>query len=200
MVGQITGWTFIVMGAFMALGYSVPFFGRGLGGGIWLALIGFFLRNAAVQHQVGSALAEELSGVHVGDLMRTRGPWIDASAPPTELAALFMRNEQRALPVFDGSRFCGIVSVDDVRRASQAPSPWATVRDAMTPLERLTVTTPDTDVVDALRALGRANAGELPVIVNGTLVGMLFERDITRWLELRAAAGGPVRPPRHSHG
>lgn len=77
MVGRLVGWTFIVMGAFMALGYAVPFFGRGLGGGIWLALIGFFLRNAAVQHQAGHALAEELSGAHVSDRSALHGHRLD---------------------------------------------------------------------------------------------------------------------------
>ena len=71
--------------------------------------------------------------------------------------------------------------------------------DVMTPLERLTVTTPDTDLVDALRALGGARASDLPVMSEGTLIGVLFERDIVRWLELRAGSGGPLRPSRHSH-
>jgi Zn-dependent protease/CBS domain-containing protein len=199
MIGQLTGWAFIVMGAFMALGYTVPFFGRGLSGGIWLALIGFFLRNAAVQHQAGHALAEELTGVRVNDLMRTRGPWVDAATPATVLPTMLIQNEQRALPVFEGSRFAGLVSVADLRREARSPNPYASARDVMTPLERLTVTTPDTDIVDALRALGRANASDLAVVLNGTLVGMLFERDIARWLELRAESGRPLRPTRHSH-
>jgi Zn-dependent protease len=199
MTGQLTGWAFIVMGAFMALGYTVPFFGRGLSGGIWLALIGFFLRNAAVQHQAGHALAEELSGVRVTDLMRTRGPWVDAATPKAALPSMLIQNEQRALPVFDGSRFAGLVTLDDLRREAHAPNLHGSARDVMTPLERLTVTTPDTEIVDALRALGRAQASDLPVVLNGTLVGMLFERDIARWLELRAESGRPLRPTRHSH-
>jgi CBS domain-containing protein len=187
------------MGVAMALGYAVPFFGRGLGGGVWIALIGLFLRNAAVQHQAGHALAEELSGVRVTDLMRTRGPWVHAHTPSTALPAMFIQNEQRALPVFDSTRFVGLVTIEDLRREARAPNPYASARDVMTPLERLTVTTPDTDVVEALRALGRAGSSDLPVVLEGTLVGMLFERDIARWLELRAGADRPLRPSRHSH-
>lgn len=198
-IGQLVGWMFIVMGAFMAFGHAVPFFGRGLSGGIWLALIGFFLRNAAVQHQAGHALAEELSGVRVDDLMRTRGPWVAAETPASVLPAMFMQNEHRAIPVFAGADFVGLVTVDDLRREAQAPQPSRTARDVMTPLERLTVTTPDTDIVDALRALGRAGTSDLPVMAGGALAGMLFERDIARWLELRAGSGRTVRPTRHSH-
>lgn len=88
----------------------------------------------------------------------------------------------------------GIVSIDDLRREARGSA-----RDVMTPLERLTVTTPDTDIVDALRALGHVGASDLAVVVNGMLVGMLSERDIARWLELRAGSDRPVRPSRHSH-
>ena len=195
-MGNLVGWTFIVMGAFMAFGYAVPFFGRGRGSGIWLALIGFF---AAVQHQAGHALAEELSGVRVSDLMRTRGPWLHAHTPAAVLPSMFFENEQRALPVFDGPRFVGLVTAGDLRRQARAPNPYASARDVMTPLERLTVTTPDTDVVDSLKALGGAHASDLPVMSDGVLVGVLFERDILRWLELRAGSGRPLRPSRHSH-
>lgn len=193
-VGQIVGWLFIVSGALMAIGYPVPFFGSGLAGGIWLALIGFFLRNAAVQHQAGQALTEEMGGVRVADLMRTQGPWVDARTPLSEVVSYFVQGDPRAVPVFDGGRFIGIVSITDLRRAGERP--WAAASDVMTPRDRLTVTTPDTPLVDALRALGAARAGELPVMVADGLVGMLFERDVARWLELRSARSGPVPPLR----
>lgn len=198
-IGQMVGWALIATGALMAIGVTIPFFGRGIGGGIWLALIGFFLRNAAVQQQNGAALAEELGDARVADLMRTGGPWTDASVPLDTLIHRFAVGEERAMPVFDGGRFAGIVSITDVRRAGS--SPYVTARDVMTPLERLTVTTPDTPVVDALRAFGSAGASELPVVVDGALVGMLFDRDIARWLEVRGATKGR-RPPlqsRESH-
>ncbi|HEY1690561.1 MAG TPA: site-2 protease family protein [Polyangiaceae bacterium] len=48
-VGQIFGWMFILAGVAMAFGVHVVFFGTGLVGGLWLAFIGWFLRNAAAQ-------------------------------------------------------------------------------------------------------------------------------------------------------
>src|SRR5690606_2081994 len=108
--------------------------------------------------------------------------WVDARTPLSEVVSYFVQGDPRAVPVFDGGRFIGIVSITDLRRAGERP--WAAASDVMTPRDRLTVTTPDTPLVDALRALGAARAGELPVMVADGLVGMLFERDVARWLEL----------------
>jgi Zn-dependent protease len=199
--GQLVGWAFIVMGAFMAFGYTVPFFGRGLGGGIWLALIGFFLRNAALQHQAGAALTQELAGVRVADLMRKQGPWVAADVSLDVVTQMFVQHEERAFPVFEGGQFVGLVSITDVRAARKGAgvATNAAARDVMTPLERLTVTTPDTDLVDAIRSLGRGPFSELPVVDHGVLVGMLFDRDVARWLELRSAPRPTPRRRRESH-
>lgn len=202
-VGQLVGWTFIASGAFMALGYAVPFFGRGLGGGVWLALIGLFLRNAATQHQAGAALHDALTGVRVSDLMRTQGAWAPASLPVRRLVDdLVLKHEEGAFPVHDEGQLVGLVCLDDVRRLEPATWDVHTVRDVMTPLPRLVVAGPDEEIFEALRRLGTARVRQLPVVRAGgegvqVLLGMLYERDIARWLELRTTLGrAPL--PRHA--
>jgi Zn-dependent protease len=195
-MGQLVGLAFLVAGAFMALGHAVPFFGSGLGGGVWLALIGLFLRNAATQHQAGAAIHDALVGLRVKDLMRTEGAWVDASLPVRSLVAdWILRREDGAFPVFAEGRFVGLVCLDDVRRAD--PSSWDTrvVADVMTPLAKLATATPDEELFDALRRLGTSGVRQLPVVAvdprdpNATrLAGVLFERDIARWLALRTGA------------
>lgn len=195
-LGQLVGWAFIVAGGFMALGYAVPFFGRGLGGGVWLALVGLFLRNAATQHRAGAAIHDALGALRVRDLMRIAGAWVPASLPLRALVSEWiLRHDDGAYPVFDGGDFVGIVCRGDVRRAP--PSSWdeRTVADVMTPLASLSVASPDEPALDALRRLGAAGVGQLPVVVGSApgvvLAGVLVERDVARWLELRAA---PVAP------
>ncbi len=198
--GQLVGWTFIAFGAFMALGYAVPFFGRGLGGGVWLALIGLFLRNAATQHQAGAAIHDALAGVRVSDLMRTEGAWAPASLPIRRLVDdLVLKHEEGAFPVYDEGHLVGLVCLEDVRRLE--PSTWDvhTARDVMTPLPKLVVAGPDEEIFDALRRLGGARVRQLPVVKQGeqgspVLLGMLYERDIARWLELRTTLGRAPSP------
>jgi Zn-dependent protease/CBS domain-containing protein len=188
LVGQAVGWCFVLLGIVMAFGYSVPFFGAGLGSGLWLALIGLFLRSMAVAHYTGAAVSQALAGVRVRDLMRREGPWVAADVSVRRLVdEYFLVRDERALPVFDGPRFVGLVCFQDVRRLP--PEEWETraAADIMTPQERLTSTTPDEAVEHTLRKLAASDVRQLPVLYEGGLAGMLFESDVIRWLELASA-------------
>ncbi|MCL2724281.1 MAG: site-2 protease family protein [Polyangiaceae bacterium] len=200
--GQFVGWAFIVTAIFMALGYRVPFFGTGFGPGLWLALIGFFLRNAAVQHRIGVAVEDALSGVRVADIMRTDGPWVNANTPlRAAVSDSFMRYNDNAYPVFEGSSFVGLVSLEDVRRVPADTRDSPLVREIMTPVSDLEVAFPGEGAFEALRRIGNARIGQLPVVLEGQLVGMIFERDLARWLELKSHEHGEdvrLAQPRHA--
>jgi Zn-dependent protease len=151
-IGQLLGWGLVISGIFMFFGFHVPFFGRGGGSGLWLVLLGWFLRAAAVASYRSSILEELMDGVHVADLMRRSGPWLPGAAPLARYAEdILWRGEERAYPVFENGRFVGLVSPSDVRAGS--PDDWnlRLVRDAMTPITALEWTTPETNLLDALR-------------------------------------------------
>jgi Zn-dependent protease len=191
-VGQGVGWIFVGLGVLMTLGWRVPVFGTGFSSGLWLGLIGLFLRNAAIAQLRSVALDQMLLGVRVGDVMRRQGRTVSATLPVRELVnGWFMRHDEPAYPVFEGERFVGIVSVDDVRRKSQ----WddLTVTTVMTGLDDLITTTRDEDLAIALRKLASSEVRQLPVLDrNGKLVGMLFEDDVLRWLDLRPRQQPPI--------
>jgi Zn-dependent protease/CBS domain-containing protein len=187
-VGQVVGWAFVVAGVFMALGVRIPFFGRGLGAGIWLALIGLFLRNAAAGQLAGVTLEETLRGLKVSDLMRRRGGWVPIDLPVRALVdGWFMRFADRAYPVFDGARLAGMITTDDVAKIESTTWESFRVRDVMTPIGRLLTAEPSEPLTEALRKLATGGVAELPVLEHGVLSGMLFQEDIARWVERRAA-------------
>lgn len=198
--GQLVGWAFIVMGIFMAFGYRVPFFGTGVAGGLWLGLIGLFLRNAAMQHQVGATIEGALSGLRVGDMMRTNGPWVGAAISLRTLVdEFFMHREDEAYPVFDGAQFVGVVAFEDMRRIPVEAWELRTARDVMTKVANLVTVEPNDDAFEALRRLGNAGVRQLPVVSEGALVGVVYQNDIARWLELQSRTGGRMAPPRPHH-
>lgn len=189
--GQAIGWAFVVIGLTMVLGFQVPVFGRGVMSGLWLAMIGLFLRNAAVAHVRGAAIDAALANVRVQDLMRVNGACVGARVPVRELVDdWFLRHDELAYPVSEGGAFLGIVSIDDLRKLR--PDDWGamTVRDVMSPRERLVVTSPAEPLAIALRKIGGGGVRQLPVLDDGQLVGVLYERDVVRWLQLRSQLVG----------
>ncbi len=183
--GQMIGWLFIGGGIAMTFGVHLPFFGTGLGSGIWLAFIGWFLHSAAAQASSRLALDEALAGMTVEQLMHRDGPIV---SPELSVADLvhdhLIPGDDRALPVVQDAAFVGLVSMSDVR--SVPPEQWASipVRSIMRGRDTLSVAAPEEPLVNAFERLAQQDVGQLPVVVDGRLIGMLRRRDITRWLEL----------------
>lgn len=184
-MGQAIGWLFIAGGIAMTFGVHVPFFGTGFGSGLWLAFIGWFLHGAAVQTTNRLALDEALTGMTVDQLMQRHGP---VAAPELSIATLVQTHlipgDDRALPVVRDGTLLGLVSISDVRAVP--PAEWATTRveSVMRRVDALTIATPDEPLAKAFEDLATHDIDQLPVVVNGKLVGMLRRRDVTRWLEL----------------
>ena len=194
-IGQIVGWAFVLVGVAMFFGLSVPFFGTGPAAGLWLAFIGWFLASAAHASQRNVYLEDAFEGVTVRELMR-RTSYVMPSETTIGDAARqwFMRTSEHAFPVVDEhGQFAGLLTTSDVRRVPENRWDDATVTEAMTPLDVLTVTTPSEPMTEALRKLAEANVEQLPVVreATGELVGALERRDVARWLELRV--GPPTR-------
>ncbi len=186
-VGRAVGVGFIAIGALMALGLRVPFFGTGLGSGIWLALIGLFLRGAATQHQAGSDVADALEGIHVGELMRAPSAEVPANASLRALAERwFVRRDEAVLAVFSMDAFAGIVSMEDLARIPHEEWDDRAVREIMIPVKDLVTLSPEEPAFEALRKMATASVGGLPVFdAEGMLAGILYERDVARWVALQ---------------
>jgi Zn-dependent protease/predicted transcriptional regulator len=186
-VGRAVGVAFIAIGGAMVLGLRVPFFGTGFGAGLWLALIGMFLRGAATQHQAGSDVADALEGVHVRDLMRTTGATVPANASLRALVdRWFVRRDEGVLAVFHFDEFAGIVSMDDLARVPREQWDDRAAREIMIPAKEVAKLSPEDAAFEALRTMGAAGVGGLHVLdEEGTLIGMLYERDVARWVALQ---------------
>jgi Zn-dependent protease/CBS domain-containing protein len=191
-IGQGIGWLFIFLGVAIAFGMYVPFFGRGIVSGLWLAFIGWFLSSAAAQTWRRQLVHEILDGVTVSRLMRA----VREVVPETTDVASFvdhwlMRSEQAAFVVVDDAgRVSGMITLADVRRVPR--DAWAGLRvsQIMTPRARTVSTAPAEGMAEALEKLMRADVGQLPVLEGDHLVGMLLRTDVARWIELH------VHPPR----
>lgn len=193
-VGQVIGWGFVVIGIAMFFGLRVPFLGQGPVAGLWLAFVGWFLASAARSSSRRVFIEEALDGVHVSQLMRRTHY---AIAPEVSIADAvtrwFMRAPSHSFPVLDPKgTLLGLMCTEDVRKVPREAWPTTRVEQVMTPVTKLTISTPDEDASLALSKLAELDVEQLPVVMPGTnrFVGMLERRDLARWLELRL--GPPI--------
>jgi Zn-dependent protease/CBS domain-containing protein len=201
-VGQITGWLFVVMGIAMFFGLDLPFFGRGFVSGLWLAFIGWFLTSAARSSYQGVFLHEALDGVSVSQLMRRAPQTLPASTTVGEAVdRWFMHSPDGAFVVIDErGALIGLLTSADVRKLPRTAWRETPVTAVMTAAAELVTTSPSEPAAVALGKLGQRNVEQLPVVLEGTtqIVGLLDRRDVARWLELNLAPARSFGPRRHA--
>jgi Zn-dependent protease/CBS domain-containing protein len=186
-VGQLVGWIFVFSGLAMVFGARVPVFGSGVAGGIWIALIGWFLRNAAASSYRQLLIEDLLEDVPVARLMRSQVPTVRPDLSVSDLVYDFMLGtDERAFPVLEEGKLAGLVTIEDVRKVPRDAWPSTSVAQIMTPADKLSVISPRQDASEALHELSRRDVRQLPVVENGKLVGLLRRRDIVRWLRLQS--------------
>lgn len=186
-VGQAIAWLMIIAGIAMVFGIRIPIFGSGLIGGLWLAFIGWFLNNAAVQGYQQVVIQDILEGVPVERLMRADVPTVPPHISVSSLVHEYiMQTDERAFPVLDGDRLVGLVTLEDVRQVPREAWDTTSVEQIMTPAGELDIVSSREDASDALNKLMRRDVRQVPVIENGHLVGIVRRRDIIKWLQIHS--------------
>jgi CBS domain-containing protein len=208
-VGQAVGLLFILAGVTMMLGARIPFLGRGLVPGLWIAFIGWFLKSAAASSYSQVVVSDLLDDVPVSRLMKRQPVTVDAGVSVAQFVdGTLMATSERAFPVVDGGGFAdgdqllGIVTMEDVRKVPRDLWPTTRVSDIMTSAPEVAVVSPDDTAAAALQKLAQRNVEELPVVdgaADGRLVGLIRRLDIMRWLELQQPRGRGAGLPRERH-
>jgi Zn-dependent protease/CBS domain-containing protein len=186
-VGQAIAWLMIVAGVAMTFGVRIPFFGTGLGNGLWLAFIGWFLNSASAQSYQKLVVRDILEDVPVLRMMRTSPPTVP---PAISISSLVhdhvMRTDDHCFPVMEQDRLVGLVTLEDVRGVSRDAWDTTPVGQIMTPTDQLVTVRPDEDAAKALDKLMGRDVRQLPVLRSGKLGGLLRRRDIVKWLQLES--------------
>jgi Zn-dependent protease/CBS domain-containing protein len=187
LVGRTFAYVLIGLGVFLALQPG------GLFGGIWLALIGWFLSTAAEATVAQAGVEHSLRGVRVRDAMDPGPPAVSPNEPVADLVQeRLLRGEDRAFLVrHDDGGLAGLVTLSDVRRLPREQWPEARVTDIMTRHADLATIEPDAQLSDALRLIQEREVAQLPVVENDgrTTVGMVTRRGILRLIDARMKLG-----------
>lgn len=171
---------------FIMFGVWQFFSGAGIGG-LWIALIGWFLLDAAGAAYLHVDTLATLKGLRVRDIMADDCLRIPARTPLQIFADDYvLRTGQRCFAVEKDGQIEGLITAADLKQIDRDRWTQVTVGAVMRPLNRLHTVTPDTTVVDALQAMGREDLNQLPVVSNGRMEGMLSRSRIVQVLQTRA--------------
>jgi Zn-dependent protease/predicted transcriptional regulator len=183
LAGQAVAFLFIAFGIVQAFG------GAGFGG-LWLALIGFFLLTASQQSYMQVAVINLLSGVRVGDVMTDECETVDASTPLRAVVDdKMLRSGRRCVMVSRGHSVVGLVTPQELSSIERHRWDDVTAGDVMRRLDQLRTITPDASAADALSEMVRQDVNQLPVVTNGRLDGVVSRAHLLRLIQTRAELG-----------
>ncbi|MEO7118287.1 MAG: site-2 protease family protein [Candidatus Limnocylindrales bacterium] len=157
-------------------------------GGVWIAVIGWFLHAAASSTQAQVVIDTRLKRVLVGEVMR---PDTTAVSPDLSVERLIddvlLAGNRRAVPVAIGDRLIGMVTIGDLMTLPHDQRRTARVGDIMGGRTGVVTISPADTVASAIEVLGKHEFEQLPVVQGERLVGILTRADVMRQLQLREA-------------
>ena len=155
-------------------------------GGMWLALIGLFVRNAAASSYQQVLLRRALEGEQIRAFTRgdpiTVPSWMNVQSFVDDV---IYRHHHKLYPVVDDDRLTGCVSTDDVKALPREDWRHRRVADIARACSVENTLHPDTDALDALHAMRRGGRSRMVVAENGTLVGIVSVKDLLEFFALK---------------
>jgi Zn-dependent protease len=160
-----------VLGALiLALGV-LELFAAGLTGGLWLALIGWFLIQAAVSEEVQADLHEGLAGATAGSLVavpRVIDPNTPLSAVASDQFRRYPHVESLLVGNVDGPS--GVLTMDDLRRLPPGELARSAAGAAARPIHGVPAVDVNDPVIPLIPMLAK---GPVAVMRDGKVVGVL---------------------------
>jgi Zn-dependent protease/CBS domain-containing protein len=180
-IGRIIAWGFIFLGIWQV-------FAGNWADGIWIAFIGWFLDSAARQNAQQEAIAGMLKGHAAREAVLADCAPVGPNLPLDRLVGeIIIPTGRRCLPVMDGERFLGLVTVErlkDVKREDWATTPAAA---AMVPAAELVSIGPEDDLSEVMMLLLEKETGQAAVLdERGAFLGLVTREGIVNFVRIRS--------------
>jgi Zn-dependent protease/CBS domain-containing protein len=197
--GRLFGYALIVLGIAQILLLSQF-------GGLWLALIGWFLVNAASAEAVQATTTHRLAGVRVGDVMTPQPMTADGTQTVAQFVdEVALRRMFSSYPLVDADRrLTGLVTLNRIRSVPPERRFDTRLADIACPPGEVPPATVDMPITELLPQLATCTDGRAVVTdPTGHVIGVVSPTDVARAMslaDLRAAdpylaRGADLRPP-----
>jgi Zn-dependent protease/CBS domain-containing protein len=176
--GRFFGFLLIFLGVWQALTGDIA-------GGIWIAVIGWFLESAAGSQLQQESVKSMLGGHKVADAMQRDFPHITGDVSLQELIDSYLtRSNAHAAVVTAPDGTTGVVTLATIQNVSREMWPYTMASQAMTPLQAAETTRPNAILWSALEKMGRGGVNQIPVVDESGVVGILSREDILHYLSV----------------
>ncbi|TYB37209.1 CBS domain-containing protein [Micromonospora sp. AP08] len=177
-VAARAGW---VLGALL-IGLGLWQFLAGSGvGGLWLALIGWFLIGAAGMEERQARMGSALRGIRVAEVMTPQPQTASGEMTVADFVDRYLfAYRHSALPLTEEGRPVGLVTLDRVRGIPADRRASTTLAEVSCRADDLVLANPDEQLTDLLPRLGQCADGRALVVTDQRLVGIVSPSDISR--------------------
>jgi Zn-dependent protease len=182
--GRVVAYGFILFGVGQIL------LGGGFLNGLWIAFIGWFLNNAAESSYQQVLLRDMLSGVKARSVMTQ-----ECSMVPSDMAVdrliedHVLAGGQRCFFVGREGVMEGLVTLHHLRNVPRHERGGLTTGQVMTRFDGLLRVHPDDDVWSVLQKMDEHDVNQVPVMDNGSFLGMITRERLLHDIRLRAELG-----------
>jgi len=180
--------------------------GRGVGylfifGGIWLifggnwwglqfVVIGWFIQHLAAGSYRQVVLEDMLRGHRVSEVMMRDCPAVPPLLTLEELVDNYILSSgRRCFPVVEGKRALGLITLHNIKQVPRELRSRTTLREVMTPLDKLKWVGPGEDLSTALQLMTSEDVNQLPVVDGADIVGMVARENLLAFIHTRAELG-----------
>lgn len=183
-VGQGVAYAIMGLGvaAFFLLGSPVT--------GVWLFLIGNFLRSASVASYEQLFMERVLKGIPASAVASQEYVRVPPDLTLAELAEEHvLAGHGRCFPVVAGDELLGLVTLTDLRHVPREEWPKTTVYRAMTPFSKLRTVTMRDDLPKVLALMATGDINQVPLMDGKVLLGLIHRGDVIRYIQVRQEMG-----------
>ncbi|MBM4326441.1 MAG: CBS domain-containing protein [Deltaproteobacteria bacterium] len=184
-IGKGFAWALMILG-------GIQIFAGSLVGGLWLILIGMFLKGIAASGYHETVMKQSLQGVPVRDVMIEKVITVPPDASLDEVIhQYFLRYAHRGFPVVRDGKALGVLNLQQLIEIPEEERAHKTVAQVMVPISESLEIRPDVSLVEALQKMGQEGWGRLLVMDGDRMIGMITKTGLLRFLEIK----GILEPP-----
>ena len=182
--GRTIGYMMIIGGVFVAFRLNHLF------NGVWLGFLGWFLVHAAEMEWRRTAVDHAIAGVTASEVMSRDCPSVPGDTSLAEFVEHFLlRSGRRCYVVGESEAPRGIITLNDLLSVPRDEWGRTSVQAAMRRADQIYSVSPDTELEDALRLMDDRNVAQVPVMLDGRLLGLIGRERLIRLIFNRAALG-----------